>query len=98
MHLQTLWLIGGLLVGVTAASAATPENELVVGSFMQLLLGDEDSAEQALEFIDEEWHPGFVPMSLEALYLSSSPGRSARLVSLLEAKTDQRLGFDISAW
>ncbi len=99
MRLQMFWLVGVVLLGASAITgAASPENELVVGSFMQLLLGDENSAEQALEFIDEEWHPGFVSMSLEALYLSSSPGRSARLVSLLEAKTEQQFGFDISAW
>ena len=99
MRLQILWLVTVLLAGASAAtSAASPEDELVVSSFMQLLLGDERSAEQAFEFIDQEWHPGFVPMILEALYLSNSPGRTAQLISLLETKTNQRLGFDISAW
>ncbi len=84
--------------GSAAASAAPPDDELVVSSFMQLVLGDEHSAEQAFELIDQEWHPGFVAMSLEAMYLSGSAARGSRLVSLLETKTDQPLGFDISAW
>ena len=98
MRLRILWLVCGLLAGASAASAASAEDELVVSSFMQLLLGDATAAEQAFEFIEEEWVPGFVPMSLEALYLATSTARSAQLVSLLEAKTQQQLGFDISAW
>ena len=98
MRLGRLCLVGVLVAGSGAINAASPEDELVVSSFMQLILGDVGSAEQAFEYIDQEWHPGFVPMSLEALYLSSSPARNAQLVSLLEAKTDQELGFDISAW
>ena len=65
---------------------------------MQLLFNEESSAEGAFELIEREWHPGFVPMSLETMYLSRSPARSAELVSLLQEKTGQRLGFDISAW
>ncbi|MEE8238420.1 MAG: DUF3179 domain-containing protein [Gammaproteobacteria bacterium] len=98
MRVRILWLVCGLLAGASAASAASAEDELVVSSFMQLLLGDATAAEQAFEFIEEEWVPGFVPMSLEALYLATSTARSAQLVSLLEAKTQQQLGFDISAW
>ncbi len=98
MRLRILWLLGGLVAGSHAASAASPENELMVRSFMELLLDDARSAEQAFEFIDEKWHPGFVPMILEALYLSNSPARNAQLISLLEAKTHQQLGFDVSAW
>ena len=91
MRLQILWLVGGLLAGASTAGAASAEDELVVSSFMQLLLGDAAAAEQAFEFIDERWQPGFVPMSLEALYLGTSPARNAQLVSLLEAKTHQQL-------
>lgn len=98
MRLGRLCFVGVLVAGSGAINAASPEDELVVSSFMQLILGDVGSAEQAFKYIDQEWHPGFVPMSLEALYLSSSPARNAQLVSLLEAKTDQELGFDISAW
>ena len=71
---------------------------LVVSAFMQLLSGDEGSAAAAFELIEREWHPGFVPMSLEAAYLGRSPERSARLIAQLQARTGQRLGFDISAW
>ena len=98
MRLRILWLLGGLVAGSHAASAASPENELIVRSFMELLLDDARSAEQAFEFIDEKWHPGFVPMILEALYLSNSPARNAQLISLLEANTHQQLGFDVTAW
>ena len=71
---------------------------LVVSAFMQLLSGDEGSAEEAFDLIERAWHPGFVPMSLEALHLGRSSGRNARLIALLQAKTGQRLGFDLSAW
>ena len=96
--MRVSWLFGALLACVSLAGEAQPADELVVSSFMQLLFGEESSAEEAFELIEREWHPGFVPMSLETLYLSRSPASSARLVSLLQEKTGQPLGFDISAW
>lgn len=65
---------------------------------MDVLSGDGAAVEAAFEFLEREWEPGFVPMSLETLYLSRSAARNARLISLLESETGQEFGFDMTAW
>lgn len=91
-------LVSVMLAGASAANAQTPADDPVVGAFMDLLLGDGEAVEDAFELIDREWQPGFVPMSLETLYLNRSSARNVQLISLLESKTGQALGFDLSAW
>ncbi len=98
MHWRIFPLISLLLVGWAVANAASAEDERVIDSFMQLLVGDEKSAQEAIEYIDEHWHSGFVPMALETLSLSGSSALNAGLVALMEKKTDQTWGFELSAW
>ena len=82
----------------TVASAATPENERIINSFMQLLIGDDAYAEQAFEIIDSEWSPGFAAMALDVLAVANPSDRYRRLLELLEAKTGQSFGYDTAAW
>jgi hypothetical protein len=98
MHLRLLPLVGIALAWASAADAASPEEERVIRSFLQLLVGDGRAAEQALESIDQDWHPGFVSMSLETLSLSGTPTINAQVMSVVERRTGQDFGFDISAW
>ena len=70
----------------------------VVGEFLLLLLGSQEGRQQALDFVQEQWQPGFTPMLLEVLTFSEDPAFAAQLVALLERKTGRSLGFNISQW
>lgn len=96
MRFKTLWLVAAVLAG--PARPATPENELIINSFMQLLIGDDAYAEQAFAVLEREWQPGFAAMSLDALSLGFDPARSSRLVALLEEKTGQSFSYNVTSW
>jgi hypothetical protein len=98
MRTGLIAIVGVLLLSANPSGAATPEDERVIDSFLQLLIGDTESAAQALEIIDREWQPGFLLMSLETLSLSRSRVINERLIAVAETKTGQEHGFDISAW
>lgn len=98
MRLATVLIAVALSSTSSGAIAASPEDELVVNSFMQLLIGDDAYAEQAFAAIDREWQPGFAAMSLDALSLGFDPARSSRLVALLEKKTGQSFSYNLTPW
>jgi hypothetical protein len=98
MRILAPCLVAALTFGSSLAVAATPENERVINSFMQLVTGDDDYAEQAFDYIDDQWHPGFVAMALDVLSVAGASERTARLWSLLEAKTQRSAGNGVSEW
>lgn len=92
------WLVILVLIAPSAAPAATPENERIINSFMQILIGDDAYAEQAFGIIDSEWSPGFAAMALDVLAVANPSDRYRRLLELLEAKTGQSFGYDMADW
>lgn len=91
-------LVAVVLAGPIAGVAATPENELVINSFVQLVIGDDEYAEQAFEYLESHWAPGFTAMALDVLSVSSASGRTERLVTLLEENTGQTFSLEIADW
>ena len=98
IRLWTLSLVSFLLAGMLASNTADAQDDPAVAAFLQILLGDETAAEEALTLVERQWHAGFVPMSLELMHLGAAPARSSRLIALLEEETEQQLGYDLAAW
>jgi len=86
------------MIGASCAEAATPENERVINSFVQIVTGDDDYAEMAFAYLDDQWDPGFASMALDVLSVAGNSQRVARLWSLLEEKTQHAGGRSVSEW
>ncbi|MDQ2694560.1 MAG: DUF3179 domain-containing protein [Pseudomonadota bacterium] len=89
---------GGLAAQRPGAEEFDPRSAAVVEQMLRLLVADRQVHDNALAILKRHWQAGFAPMILEVMYLSSDPGYRIELIRLLEEKTGQRLGFDISAW
>lgn len=98
MRIPAPWLVAALVIGSSFAVAATPENERIINSFLQLVTGDEDYAERAFDYLEEQWQPGFAAMALDVLSVAGNSGRAGRLWSLLEAKTQHSGVRSVSEW
>jgi hypothetical protein len=98
MKILVPWLVAALMIGSSVTEAATPENERVVNSFVQLVTGDDDYAERAFAYLDDHWQPGFAAMALDVLSVAGSSERSVRLWSMLEDKTQHAGGRNVSDW
>ena len=80
------------------AEEVDPESAQAVGLILQLLSGEGEPRVQAFEFLEDSWHPSFVPMLLEVTYFTRDRTARSRLIRLLETKTRQRHGTDFDAW
>ena len=95
-----------LTAGATAAAATAagavglrrPSREVPPEDFVTLLVAGGDAQQAALDRIESQWHPGFVPMLLEVLQLSRDRGLVSHLIGLLQEKTGQDLGWSIDGW
>ena len=63
-----------------------------------LLIADPQKNQAALHRLAEEWHEGYRPMLIDALYMARGPVDRAGIVSLLQSKTGQNFGEDAFAW
>ncbi len=88
--------VGALPVG--AAGLRGPWQEVTPQDFVTLLDAVGEKRQEALDRIENQWHPGFMPMLLETLQLSRDRGLVNHLVGLLQEKTGQKLGWSIDAW
>ncbi len=70
----------------------------IPAQFINLFSAERESVEQALNTIEAEWAPGFVPMALETIRLTRNPIVAHRLLRTLRNKTGQEFGFDIQKW
>ena len=81
-----------------AAEEVDPESRQAAVLFLQLLTGEHELEQQALDFVGKNWRPSYAPMVLEVIYLNRDPTARSRLTRLLEKRTGQRHGEDIDAW
>ena len=90
------------IVLMLAATAAHPRAEItdraVTRVFLTLLAGAESDKARAVELIETQWRPSFLPMALEVIRLTRSAEVSGVLVQIMERKVGAELGHDVQAW
>ena len=88
-----------LLLGAAAAQPRAQDTDrAVTRAFLTLLVGELGDRAPAMELIETQWDPSFLPMALEVLRLSRSTEVSGPLVEIMERETGVGLGQDLFAW
>ncbi len=95
-----------LASGPSAGQATAPDvgESSLLAEIQNLMGAGVDERAAALVWLDENWQEDYVPALVDALRVSfwgrhpSSRTTRFALISLLEEKTGQRLGADLSAW
>ena len=82
----------------TSVIAQETDPESVPTLFLTLAIGNQDARSLALEQISQGWQDEFIPMTLESVTLMRDSATAAKLIRLMETKTEQDFGFDINAW
>ena len=85
-----------------AATAVHPRAEItdraVTRAFLTLLAGEASDKARAVELIEAQWEPSFLPMALEVIRLTRSAEVSDALVRIMEQEIGAGLGHDLAAW
>lgn len=95
-HFLLQWLLG--LAILLLAPLALSAEKSASANFLNLLAANNAQQQENLAYIDQNWHPGFVPMTIEVLRFSSNQALNARLVALLHKHTGQRFGLSLRDW
>ncbi len=100
----TCSLIFSLLL-CTSAYTESPDPEAVFShtsadseTMMTLMSFDNNRKQEVLRAIEQEWHPGFIPMILELYYFANDRALSRKLLEILRTKTGQHFGTDLDQW
>lgn len=80
------------------ANAAKTERPFPIEHFMTLVTGNALKQERAGIFIENHWKDSYTVMILETMTLVRNPNVHDRLVKLLQNKTGQDFGYNISRW
>jgi len=86
------------LIATNNSNAAEGEQANVPDLFVGLVLRDRGSPAIMLERIDNNWHPGMIPMALETLHFMRGSSTADRLLEILEKHSEQSYGMDIDSW
>lgn len=57
-----------------------------------------DDLQESLDYLDQTWNDGYIPLLLDVMLNQNRRRKASPLVRLLEKKTDQRFGADVTAW
>ncbi len=99
--IRTLVIAFGISL-MLAATAVQPRAEItdraVTRAFLTLLVGEANDSARAMELVEAQWEPSFLPMALEAIRLSRRSEVSGALVSIMELKVGAGFGYDLNAW
>ena len=96
--LVTAFVIFLMLAATAVHARAEVTDRAVTRAFLTLLAGDTSDKARAMELIQTQWEPSFLPMALEVIRLSRSPEVSSTLVSIMEREVGAGLGYDLDAW
>ncbi len=93
----------GLVAALSLAGPATAAEEAAepgpaTEAFLRLLVGNPGTTSESLAWIEANWHPGFVAMSLDVMRFFRTPQTTIALLGLIERETGQSLGFELDAW
>ena len=95
-------VIAFAVVPMLAGTAVHPRAEIadraVTRAFLTLLAGEAGDKARAVELIEAQWEPSFLPMALEVIRLTRSAEVSGALVGVMERETGADHGHDLGAW
>ena len=88
---------------VIEAQYANPGNiasveSKALGHMLSLLKEDPVQHANALSYFEQNWKATYIPMLLDVLYFSERYTNHKKIIHLLESKTDQNFGRNISDW
>ena len=86
----------GALGSAPTVHAEEHDLAVTIDSLLRARQGD-GLLDRALADLDRHWHPGYVPMLVEVLRVSSHPDRYA-IIDLMEKKIGTTIGGSISDW
>ena len=86
-----------LLLGAQPSRAELGERE-ASRAFLTLVVGEEADIVEAIDLIESNWEPSYLPMVLDVMRLIRNPAISATLLRLIETKTGGEHGFDLGEW
>ena len=87
-----------MLAATAVQSRAESTDRAVVRAFLTLLAGEAGDKAHAVQLIETQWEPSFLPMALEVIRLTRSAEVSGALVRIMERETGAGLGHDLNAW
>lgn len=93
-----LWCVALLFAAIVPVATPAVPDSAVPDMFTGLLTRDRGSPDVLLKRIDENWHPGMVPMALETLRFLRFRSAIEGLREILERRTGQSFGYDTDAW
>ena len=95
-------VIAFVVFPMLAATAVHPRAEVtdraVTRAFLTLLAGEPGDRARAVELIEAQWEPSFLPMALEVIRLTRSAEVSGALVEIMERETGAGHGDDLADW
>ena len=90
--------LGFVLLAVAPSSRAELGDREASRAFLTLVVGEEGDIVEAIDLIESNWEPSYLPMVLDVMRLIRNPAISATLLRLIETKTGGEHGFDLGAW
>ena len=95
--------VGTLFVGAAWADPTAqqgPETKAEADYRQYVLLTERASNDvgSVLEEISADWQPGSAAMLIESIRFARSPTARSQIIELLQKKTSQKFGRDLSAW
>jgi len=90
-------LLFSLLLGFQSITHAEDVN-ITARLFTSLINGNDEQQNLTLQLLNNKWHPSFAGMLIETISLVRNRDTYELLVSLLEEKTGQQIGYDSGKW
>ena len=87
-----------MLVATAVHPRAEVTDRAVTRAFLTLLAGEAGDKAHAVQLIETQWEPSFLPMAIEVIRLTRSAEVSGALVRLMERETGAGHGHDMQAW
>ena len=90
--------LGFVLLAAAPLSRAALGDREVSRTFLTLVVGEEGDIVDAIDLIESNWEPSYLPMVLDVMRLIRNPAISATLLRLIETRTGESHGYDLGAW
>ena len=90
--------LGFVLLAAAPLSRAALGDREVSRTFLTLVVGEEGDIVDAIDLIESNWEPSYLPMVLDVMRLIRNPAISATLLRLIETRTGESHGYDLGVW
>ncbi len=95
---HSFWLLAFILFNLNlSVDAATYQDDGIGAQFATLVFLPEDEEKNRIEHISANWETSFTPMAIEVMSLARTD-LAQRLLTLLQQKTGQDIGYDTNDW